>query len=571
MPRLNVWDFFKVGICLAGLGLWLTGCATPDTQPGAPGWARQDDARYAFVSGQWAQQHEDWPAAAAAYRSALQADPYSLTLWQELIFTLMEMGQARQAVDEFKAAAEQKKNDPAWVYLMGEAYDAAGNTAEAEANYRRAATSDNPTAAMVGTLGVLLAEEERWEEAMPWLTRALALDPHHRGARRAMVQHQIDRGAHAQAHALLQQALDADAEDPEWMLRLAKLRQLENKPDEARKIYERVLKEDPDNLDAHRALAEKLMEQQAWAGALEHLEFLSRHQPADGLVKRNLAAVYFEMGQWDEARSILQALIEQHQGDALTHFMLGTIYRQKHLWHLAVQELSTALRSPGLRIDAGLELAQAYLELQESDKAVELLESMHPVLGDYAQRWLRYAIVLLRLGKPAPALEALQQAEKLEPHDVQVLFQQGRAYLALKQVSKALEHWERAVRRDPGFAEAFNHLAYTCAENNLRLTEAEVWARRAVLLDPDNGNYRDSLGWVYYQQGKYPEALKALQGALEKFKTHPEDIDPAVYEHLGDVCQKLDQNEVAGKAWEQALKLNPDNIRLQEKIKSHIK
>jgi len=112
------------------------------------------------------------------------------------------------------------------------------------------------------------------------------------------------------------------------------------------------------------------------------------------------------------------------------------------------------------------------------------------------------------------------------------------------------------LRQDPKFAEAANHLAYTCAENNLRLPEAEGWARRAVGLEPGNGNYRDTLAWVYFQEKKYAPALEALQHALAAFQAHPDEMDPVVYDHLGEVYAKLNRNQDALQAWRRACQLS---------------
>ena len=53
------------------------------------------------------------------------------------------------------------------------------------------------------------------------------------------------------------------------------------------------------------------------------------------------------------------------------------------------------------------------------------------------------------------------------------------------------------------------------AEHNLHLDEAEEMIGRALQLDPNNGAYLDSLGWVFYRKGKYDDALKELLRAVQ--------------------------------------------------------
>src|SRR5262249_31082621 len=71
--------------------------------------------------------------------------------------------------------------------------------------------------------------------------------------------------------------------------------------------------------------------------------------------------------------------------------------------------------------------------------------------------------------------------------------------------------------------------------------------------EPDNGYFIDSLGWAYYQQGRYPEALKELRRAVEKTR----EPDAVIYDHLGDAFAKNGLEQEAVGAWERSLQLDP--------------
>jgi tetratricopeptide (TPR) repeat protein len=103
------------------------------------------------------------------------------------------------------------------------------------------------------------------------------------------------------------------------------------------------------------------------------------------------------------------------------------------------------------------------------------------------------------------------------------------------------------------------------ADRGENLPEAEQFILRALELNPHNGAYIDSLGWVYYHQGRYTEALAELLRAAELLTTP----DPVVYEHIGDVCSKLGQTAEAIAYWQKASQLAPENTLLTEKIDRH--
>ena len=73
--------------------------------------------------------------------------------------------------------------------------------------------------------------------------------------------------------------------------------------------------------------------------------------------------------------------------------------------------------------------------------------------------------------------------------------------------------------------------------------------KKALDLDPDNGAYLDSLGWVYYRQGKLAEAESALVRAIDKIGQ-----DGTVHDHLGDVYFKLGKTKEAIAQWQASIR-----------------
>src|SRR5258708_31147589 len=51
------------------------------------------------------------------------------------------------------------------------------------------------------------------------------------------------------------------------------------------------------------------------------------------------------------------------------------------------------------------------------------------------------------------------------------------------------------------------------ADRDVHLEESVDLVKKALALDPQNGAYMDSLGWVYFRLGKYDEAEDNLRKA----------------------------------------------------------
>jgi tetratricopeptide (TPR) repeat protein len=113
---------------------------------------------------------------------------------------------------------------------------------------------------------------------------------------------------------------------------------------------------------------------------------------------------------------------------------------------------------------------------------------------------------------------------------------------------------------------AMNYLGYMWAERRVSLPEAEKLILRALQFEAENPAYLDSLGWVYFQQGRYEEARTYLEKAL---KGLPED--PVILDHYGDVLLKLGHAEEALAAWKKALETSEEPDPIRAKIADHSK
>ena len=122
----------------------------------------------------------------------------------------------------------------------------------------------------------------------------------------------------------------------------------------------------------------------------------------------------------------------------------------------------------------------------------------------------------------------------------------------------------KCVELDRDYAEALNYLAYMWSEKNLHLDRALEFSRRALAQDPENGAFLDTLGWIFFQQGRYQDALSPLQKAAELI---PDDA--TVAEHLGDLYSKLNQPVQALKFWSSAYQLDSKNDAVAKKLRAH--
>ncbi|HMG03897.1 MAG TPA: tetratricopeptide repeat protein, partial [Chthoniobacterales bacterium] len=161
--------------------------------------------------------------------------------------------------------------------------------------------------------------------------------------------------------------------------------------------------------------------------------------------------------------------------------------------------------------------------------------------------------------------EALNEAQSMneEVLTARFYFDYGAAADQAALYEKAADLFRKSISLDPAnAAEAYNYVGFMFAEHNIHLDEAEEMIGRALQLDPNNGAYLDSLGWVQYRKGKYEIALTELLRAAQNLTRD----DPIVFEHIGDTYAKLNRIPQALDFWQKAIALTPDNKLLADKI-----
>jgi tetratricopeptide (TPR) repeat protein len=134
------------------------------------------------------------------------------------------------------------------------------------------------------------------------------------------------------------------------------------------------------------------------------------------------------------------------------------------------------------------------------------------------------------------------------PDNEQVLYEYGLFLDYIGEQDSALKIMEQIIAMNAEHAGALNYIGYTWADKQEKLPEALRYISLAAKLKPNNGYIRDSLGWVYYQQGEYEKARNALEMAV---KLAPDD--PAILDHLAETYLALKLPEKAKETWSKAL------------------
>jgi tetratricopeptide (TPR) repeat protein len=468
----------------------------------------------------------------------------------------------QKAESELKTAVKLDPSSEEAVTTLAMLYTDEGDTAHA-LQVLKAVPDTARSAKLYSALGAAYEQRKDYKSAIDAYRHAVVLDRDNLDAIRGLAENLMNDG---QLDAALDQykvIVDANPEDAQSYVRISE-------------IYRRQAKYDL---------------------ALESLKKADALVPDQAEVAYNMAAVYQAQGRYDDAIKLLQDLIKKTDSSAADRnnraiFLerLGMIYRDQENYTAAVDTFRKLLTLGDDNARGGYqEIIDTYREAKQWPQATAVAkEAVQKMPNDRDLRmvldaqladtgefdsaiadvrsllkggpqdrdvYIRLGIIYSRAKRWKDAEEAYAQAEQLsvKPEDkATVWFYLGDTYQRQKKFDEADAVFRKVLAatppNDPQYAATLNYLGYMNADRGVKLDESLNFIKQALVAEPSNGAYLDSLGWVYFRMGKYDLAEENLTKAAVHMSS-----DPTVQEHLGDLYQKTGRLKMAAAHWERSV------------------
>ncbi|MFA6349666.1 MAG: tetratricopeptide repeat protein [Candidatus Omnitrophota bacterium] len=279
-----------------------------------------------------------------------------------------------------------------------------------------------------------------------------------------------------------------------------------------------------------------------------------------------MATMYDSLQKEDRAITEYKKALDQDKKNTLIHLGLASAYLKANEIDKAVDELNLVVKLDPAGVEAHAILSLVYFLQNNNDlanKEYELALKNASILDPQSlEIYKGLGLLYIRQKKFDSAAATYKKVLELSKEDAEAHFYLGSIYFELGDKAKAEQELEKALSLKADYAQALNFLGYFLAGENKSLDRAEVLVKKAIEMDPNNGAYIDSLGWVYFKQGKAEEALKLL------LKSAALIDDPEIFGHLGDVYFKLGDKAKARTSWEKSLKANPGQKEIEKKIEA---
>ena len=514
-----------------------------------------------YLSGRLLEEQGARAEALDEYFRALVLDPQAIDIARRISEVAGQMGDPGRSLEFAERALKIDPQDPRSLWLRGTALLNMGREREALEPLQSAAEMDSERVEYFRTLARAGERLDRFDIVLRCYQRVIWLDDEDGEAWFQLAAARARLGRFGAADTALAVAVSLNPLRPGLFFLKGWISESLGRLDQAGREYRQHLEIHPDDQGTRRRLIYLLARQKRFRDAAREAGILSGDRSDDLEARHMHAELLFEGGQEGEGMKLLDQLKRERPLDLdVVSIRVGIMARHGR-GKAAVEEAERWLSAHPE------ELRSLLLAARARELNGDLEQAANHLTAAVAQAPDSIAPRVL-LAKVRESARQLPEAEKIWSQAVSRFPRQnGLAFdLALcREKLGDLEGAERAVRdvldREPDNATALNFLGYLFADHNRKLDEAVVLIQKALVFDPENGAYLDSLGWAYYRLGRLAEARTALERAIQR-----SGGDPVIHEHLGDVYKDLQLKELARDQYRLSLSSDGDNGRVREKL-----
>lgn len=498
----------------------------------------------------------------------------------------------KRAIEQYQiVTGKDPKDIDSWVTL-GRLYRVSRNSVQAESAFRKALEAEPENEEALTGLAMVYSDVGDTKNVVDMLKKVKTPSLRILLAMANAYEQMRDYSSAAQ---VLRQALQSNQQNPQIKRALAQNLYNSDKSDEALKLYQDVIESDPKDAQSHLRVAEIYRSKRDFTRARASLDKAIEVEPdslearyekvnlleAEGKIDQAIAAMKSMLKDTEKSEyqppekvnratflerlGFLQRSARDYAGAASTFRSLSSLgtdfgprsavhvvdtYRLAKDFKKAEEEATAALKQYPKDRMVTVVRANLLADIGRVDEGAASIKSLLKGEGD-REVYLTLAQVYEKGKRFADMQKALESAEKLSSSKAEVeavQFMRGAMFEKMKNFEAAEGEFRKVIGSNPKNAGALNYLGYMFADRGVKLEEARQLIQRAVDLEPDNGAYLDSLGWVHFRLNNLDDAERYLRRAIEQTSG-----DPTVHDHLGDVLLARGKIRDAIQQWQTSL------------------
>ena len=372
---------------------------------------------------------------------------------------------------------------------------------------------------------------------------------------------------------------------------------------------EALARQYPNDLNYKGMYADMLLRNDEEEQALKLYDEILAEEPDNTRAQVSLRSYYRVQGEFEKVDSITERILmnkntSTEQRVYLLRQMVADSERTDGDSTQILAMFHKMLAQPQQNADIAT-LCAAYMDLKKMprDSVRNMLQTVLHIAPDNAAARLQLVSFAWDRKDHDEVISLCQEARQYNPEEMAFYYYQGMAYYQKDNHDKALESFQNGIgvitpESNPAIVsdfyavmgdllhqkgltrEAFeaydsclqwkddnimcmNNYAYYLSELDEQLDKAEQMSYKTIKAEPKNSTYLDTYAWILFMQGRYAEAKIYIEQALQ----NDSDQSAVIIEHGGDIYIQNGEPERAVELWQQALSKDPTNKVLIRKIK----
>ena len=365
----------------------------------------------------------------------------------------------------------------------------------------------------------------------------------------------------------------------------------------------------PNDLNFKGMYADMLLRNDEEEQALKLYNEILTEEPDNTRAQVSLRSYYRVQGEIEKADSLTEVILlnkntTNEQRIYLMRQMVADSARADGDSTQILNMFHKMLAGPQKNADIAT-LCAAYMDLKKMprDSVRAMLQTVLSIAPDNAAARLQLVSFAWDRKDHQEVITLCQDARQYNPEEMAFYYYQGMAYYQEEDKDKALEAFQNGIgvitpESNPAIVSDFyavmgdllhqkglarkafeaydsclqwkddnimclNNYAYYLSELDEQLDKAEQMSYKTIKAEPKNATYLDTYAWILFMQGRYAESKVYIDQALQ----NDSDSSAVITEHAGDIYIQNKEPERAVELWKQALLLDPQNKILIRKIK----
>lgn len=522
--------------------------------PVSPGPDPQTSARYHYLKFLMLHQENRIEPAMAALETAIAIDPDSSSLKRDLIRMQLERGQEENALTLAQALAEQNPNDVENLLMLVRLKKDRIQEDQMPDLLQQILELDPENKETYLRLGRIYMENQQFSEALDLFSQMAARLPDYYVAHFYQGEAFLLSGKYNEAKQAFLKTIHLEPDLVEPRFRLVDIYKDPANPagtvdpELIMEIYGQILEIEPENDRARLEMA-LLLHQTGQTKKAEAL-FIELGKEARHNTRLLMTAVdlFISQKRHKDAVVVFSQMQKADPDNDNLNFFVGLAHESDKNAKQAVHHFLKVTPAHPQYKKTLLTIAFLYQEMGLNEKAVTFLEDHHKKKPRDIDIISYLSAFYERDGHLEKAMDLLSEGLADAPENTALLFRLGAVQDKAGLKDACIATMKEVIRLDPDDASALNYLGYTYADLGIHLEQAEILIKKAMDLKPDDGYIIDSMGWVYYQQGKYEKALVYLERAAELTA-----FESIIASHLADAYVKTGQLDIALEVYRKAV------------------